>query len=97
MVASYWLFVVLIAGFLGMNRGLGRLASLLEEIRHELSGIRRELTKDKERIDHLGYPGYYDPPVKDTSLEPPLPRPNAFIRAMRWSGDCVGRLLRRAS
>ncbi len=92
---TYWLFAVLIAGFLVMNSGFDHVINSLEEIRQELRAIRRELTKDKERIDHLGYPGYYEPPVTPPSPEPPLPSPNAFIRAMRRTGDYVGRLIRR--
>jgi len=97
MEMTYWLFAILIVGFLVIGSHLDRVISSLEEIRQELRTIRRELTKDKERIDHLGYPGYYDPPVTATSPEPLPPQPNAFIRAMRWSGNHVGRLLRRAS
>ena len=97
MAATYWLFVVLIVGFLAIGSRLESLAALVEEMKQEISALRRERSKDKEQIEHLGYPGYYEPPVKDTSLEPSLPRPSAFIRAMRWSGNCVGRLLRRAS
>jgi hypothetical protein len=96
MGATYWLFVVLIVGFLAMDSRLGRLANLLEEMRHEISAIRSELTKDKERIRDLGYPGYYDPPARAISPEPPPPRADAFIRGMRSSGYYVGRLLRRA-
>ena len=93
---TIFLFIVLIAGFLAMDSRLGRLASLLEEIRHELSAIRRELTRDKERSGDLGYPGYYHPPVRATNPGPPPPRPSAFIRGMRSSGHYLGRLLRRA-
>jgi len=58
MEATYWLFFVLIAGFLAIGSRLESLASVVDEMKQEISAIRRELAKDKERIDHLGYPGY---------------------------------------